>query len=173
MSMENNKKSKLESYLRGLAQDVSLGTADNIAAGAESVFTNKPYKQALQESRDAYKQAQLDNPKSYTAGEMTGTAASFINPAAGAAKLAAKTARKAAIERIAKSGIETIGRKDGEALEASDALNLGLSGMPMKMKSSKDIPWKTGKGIKVVDDAPSYGKVKNIDDKLENAQEWV
>lgn len=166
----SEKKSKTESFARGLAQSGSLGFADEITAGAESLFTDKPYEQAIQESREQYKLAQQENPKMYKAGEFTADAASMLNPATGLAKM---TAKKLALQRLAKGVTETIGHKDGEELDASDALNVGLSSIPMKMKQSKDIPWKTSKGIKVIDEAPNYGKIRNIDDKLENAQEWV
>lgn len=168
--MESSRKSKLESYLRGLAQSGSLGFADEITAGVEGLFTDKPYEQSLSESREQYKLAELENPKTYRAGEFTADAASMLNPVSGASKLAAK---KLALQRLAKGAVETMGRKDGQDLDLSDALNIGMSGMSMKMKSSKDIPWKTGKGVKSIDDIPNYGKVRNIDDKLENAQNWV
>jgi len=161
------KKSKLESYLRGLSQSGSLGFADEITAGAESLLTDKPYQKSLDESREQYRLAQEENPKTYGAGELTADAASMLNPASGIAKIAAK---KLALQRLAKGAAETIGRKDGQDLEASDALNVGLSGIPMKMKASKDIPWKTSKGLKVIDDTPIVkGKVSNPLSDIEKA----
>lgn len=165
----------LESYLRGLGQDASMGYADEIAAGAESaagslgLVPDKTYEQSVQESRDSYKQAQQDNPKSYMAGEATGMAASMIVPG-GAAKLALKGAKRLALERLAKSGIEAVGRSNGNGIGMEDVAGMALSAVPMGRmnKASKDIPWKMGKGVKLAEEAaPNLGKVRQVEDKLQ------
>jgi hypothetical protein len=168
-------KGKLESYLRGLGQDLSMNFADEATAGVESAFTDKTYQQALEESREAYRQAQQDNPKSYMAGEMTGTAASMITPAGIAklgGKMAVKGAQRIALENLAKGAANTYGRNEGEDVSLGDLASVGLGAIPALKanKASKDIPWTTGKGVKIVDNAPEVtGKVTNKASKMDNA----
>jgi hypothetical protein len=64
--------SQVESALRGGAQGLSFGFADEATAKLESLRTGKPYEQALQETRQAYKQAQEANPITYTGSEIAG-----------------------------------------------------------------------------------------------------
>ena len=61
-----------ESALRGGAQGLSFGFADEATARLESITKGIPYEQALQESRAAYKQAQEANPITYTGSEIAG-----------------------------------------------------------------------------------------------------
>lgn len=71
-------KSQLESALRGAAQGASMGFADEITGGLESLFTDKPYAQARDESRAQYAQAQEDNPLTYGASEIAGGVGSAL-----------------------------------------------------------------------------------------------
>ena len=48
----------IEALARGAAQGLTFETADEIAAALESGLTNKPYEQALKESRAEYKAAE-------------------------------------------------------------------------------------------------------------------
>ena len=64
--------SKTESAIRGGAQGLSFGFADEATARLESILKNKPYEEALQETRSAYKQAQEANPITYTGSEIAG-----------------------------------------------------------------------------------------------------
>ena len=64
--------SKTESAIRGGAQGLSFGFADEATARLESITKGIPYEQALQESRAAYKQAQEANPITYTGSEIAG-----------------------------------------------------------------------------------------------------
>lgn len=64
--------SKTESALRGAAQGLSMGWADEATAAAEAALSDKSYQQALEESRQAYKQAEQANPYTYVAGEVGG-----------------------------------------------------------------------------------------------------
>lgn len=82
--------SKLESGLRGLAQGASLGFADEITGGLESLLTDKTYEQARDESRANYAKAEKDNPLTYGAGQVGGGIASTVAlPGAGVGRLAA------------------------------------------------------------------------------------
>lgn len=75
--------SKTESALRGGAQGLSFGFADEATARLESIAKGVPYEQALQETRAAYRQAQEANPVTYTGSEIVGGVAPFLIPAAG------------------------------------------------------------------------------------------
>lgn len=172
-----DKKSMLESYLRGLAQDASMNFSDEIAGGLESaagslgLVPDKTYEQAVQESRDEYNRAKQDNPKSYMAGELTGSAASMLNPATGAAKLAAKGARRLALENMAKNVAGVIGRSNGEELSSSDIGMAVAGGLPISKMISK-VPIKAGKGVKIIDESVenNFGKVIQKADPLQEAK---
>jgi hypothetical protein len=82
------KPSMLESGLRGAAQGASLGFADEITGGVESLLTGKPYDQARDESRAAYDAAQKANPGTYLAGDVGGAVASSMIPGLNVAKAA-------------------------------------------------------------------------------------
>ncbi len=79
---------KLESGLRGAAQSATLNFADEIAAGAESLFTDKTYDQALAESRANFKDAEAANPNTYLAGQLGGGLTSALIPGLGAGNVA-------------------------------------------------------------------------------------
>jgi hypothetical protein len=64
--------SMLEAGARGAAQGLTFGTADEIAAGLESTFTDKPYEKALEESRAEYKAAEEEYPLTTLGGEVLG-----------------------------------------------------------------------------------------------------
>lgn len=74
------KTSGAESFLRGAAQELSLGFADEIAGAAESAFSKKTYKQARDESRANYAKAEADNPALYTGGQVAGGLATLAVP---------------------------------------------------------------------------------------------
>lgn len=61
-----------ESALRGAAQGVTLGFADEISAGIEASISDKPYLQARKESRENFAKAQEANPNAYIFGEVAG-----------------------------------------------------------------------------------------------------
>lgn len=88
--------STAESILRGAAQGASLGFADEITGGIESLLTDKSYEQARDESRKNYKSAQDSNPISYGAGEIGGGLATALVPGLNTAKLGTLSARVAA-----------------------------------------------------------------------------
>lgn len=71
--------SPAESALRGAAQGLSYGHADEIAGALESLLTDKPYQQSRDESRENYKNSQQSNPKIYGASEIASSIFSPIN----------------------------------------------------------------------------------------------
>ena len=89
--------SKTESAIRGGAQGLSFGFADEATARLESILKNKPYEEALQETRSAYKQAQEANPITYTGSEIVGGIAPTFIPGIGQAVTGAKLGRLATI----------------------------------------------------------------------------
>jgi hypothetical protein len=84
---------KAESFIRGGAQGLTLGHADEITGALESATSDKSYEQARDESRAKYDAAKKENPWSYGAGDVAGsipayTGATIVtggNPIAGAA----------------------------------------------------------------------------------------
>lgn len=89
--------SPVESAIRGGAQGLSMGFADEATARLESILKGVPYEQALQESRQAYKQAQEANPITYTGSEIVGGIAPTFIPGIGQAATGAKLGRLATI----------------------------------------------------------------------------
>ena len=89
--------SQTESAIRGGAQGLSFGFADEATARLESITKGVPYEQALQESREAYKQAQEANPITYTGSEIVGGIAPTFIPGIGQAVTGAKLGRLATI----------------------------------------------------------------------------
>lgn len=108
--------SMLESGLRGAAQGVSFGFADEATGTLESLFSDKSYQQARDESRKAYEAAQKANPNTYLAGDIGGSIATAFIPGLGAlnagkgAKLA-EVAAKGALQ----GGLGGLGRSEGDA----------------------------------------------------------
>jgi hypothetical protein len=95
--------SPVESAIRGGAQGVTFGGIDEATAllrnlaGRTPLLPEKSYEQALQESRQAYKQAQEANPVTYTGSEIVGGVAPAFIPGVGQAATGAKLGRLAAI----------------------------------------------------------------------------
>lgn len=89
--------SKTESALRGGAQGLSFGFADEATARLESITKDIPYEEALKETRAAYRQAQEANPVTYTGSEFAGGALTSLIPGIGQAATGAKLGRLAAI----------------------------------------------------------------------------
>lgn len=89
--------SQLESAIRGGAQGVSFGFADEATARLESIAKGIPYEQALQETRAKYKQAQEANPITYTGSEIAGGVLPSFIPGVGQTVTGAKLGRLAAV----------------------------------------------------------------------------
>lgn len=112
---EAEKPGYLESAARGLGQGASLGFADEITGGLESLLSDKTYEQARDESRAAYKSAQEANPMTYGASELGGGVATAFVPGLNIAKgatlanIAAKSALSAGINAAGSSGAQNVG----------------------------------------------------------------
>lgn len=119
-----------ESLLRGAAQGASLGFADEITGGIESLFTDKTYEQARDESRSNYDRAKQANPGTYATGEIgAGIGTAFIpglNIAKGASL--AKAAGQAALLGGA-TGAGYSEANDIGGLASDTALGAGVGGV--------------------------------------------
>jgi len=127
-----------ESALRGAAQGLTLGHADEISGAVEAAFTDKPYEQARNESREAFERAREDNPLAFQSSEVISGVAGAI--AAGPAALGVRGA-------VAFGAIQALGESEEDDIEdliidsvAGGALGLGgdlLFGEPIgsKLKS--------------------------------------
>lgn len=131
-----------ESALRGGAQGLTLGFADEIAGGLESAIDpNKTYEQARDESRQAYKMAEQANPGTYLTGDIAGSILPALIPGAagvsigkatlglagrGAASGVARMAGQAALA----GAVEGLGRSEGERVSdiAKDVAMGGITG---------------------------------------------
>jgi len=123
--------SGIESALRGAAQGASLGFADEATAGVESLFTDKTYTQARDESRAAYEAAKNANPNTYLAGELGGGVATAFIPGLNLAKgasLAKMAAQGAGIGAAAGLGASEADLTEGElgGALADTAIGAGL-----------------------------------------------
>jgi hypothetical protein len=118
--------SPVESAIRGGAQGLSMGFADEATARLESILKNKPYEQALQESRQAYKQAQEANPITYTGSEIVGGIAPAFIPGVGQAATGAKLGRLAAIG-AGTGALSGLGFSEGETA-GEIARDVGIGG---------------------------------------------
>lgn len=70
--------SKLESFLRGGGQGLSLGFGDELTGAVESLFTDKTYDQSRDEAREANRLAREANPKTFIAGDVAGSIAPVL-----------------------------------------------------------------------------------------------
>lgn len=125
--------SKTASALRGVAQGVTLGFADELTGLAESAISDKTYRQARDESRAAYRAAQEANPITYGAGQLAGGVATALVPGAGALNLARLgTGIGAQVARGALSGaISGVGEAEsapGKMMSLEDMGAAGLKG---------------------------------------------
>lgn len=91
----------VESFVRSAGQSATLGFADEIAGGFESLFTDKSYTQARDESRKNFRAAEEANPLASLAGSVAGgfvpvpglSGLSAIKAVAGLAKTSANAAK--------------------------------------------------------------------------------
>lgn len=140
--------SQLESAIRGGAQGVSLGFADEATAKLESLTKGIPYEQALEETRAKYRQAQEANPVTYTGSEFAGgvlpglipTGATQATAGVNLARLAAIGAGTGALSGLGFSEGKTTGEKlqdvaIGGTLGA--VLPIGMRGVQRGIQSLK------------------------------------
>lgn len=106
--------SKLESALRGGAQGLTFGFPDEATAILERVLTGKPYEQALQESRQAYKEAQEANPVTYIGSEIGGSIIPALATGGGSTPLT--LSRLATIGAI-EGGVRGLGYSEGQKIK--------------------------------------------------------
>lgn len=143
----------LESGARGLAQGASLGFADEISGAAESLFTDKPYAQARDESRANFKRAEEANPMTYGAGQIGGAVGTAFVPGmqgAGLAKLAGMGA--AAGLGISEADL-TQGDVMGAARDTAIGAGTGLAAGAIA-KGASSLIGSAGRGLQgVADDA--------------------
>ena len=100
--ISRNEVSKTESFVRGAAQEATLGFADEATAALEAVGKSLTgpekyldvYRKAREESREAYKQAEEANPLTYLSGQVVGGIAPAV--ATGGAGLGALGLKQAA-----------------------------------------------------------------------------
>jgi hypothetical protein len=110
------KRGVVESAARGVAQGITANFADEISGGLEAAFTSKTYKQARDESRAAYGEAQKDNPLAYGAGEIGGGLAGVLLPGSGLAIRGAGLAANA-VRGAAYGAASALGGSETEAAE--------------------------------------------------------
>ena len=96
--------SMFEAGLRGAAQGLTFGMADEIGARAESLLTGKPYEKALSESRAEYKAGEQEYPITSTLGEVAGGIGQAVGLTALTGGAAAPAAGAGAVSRLAKLG---------------------------------------------------------------------
>lgn len=148
--------SELESLLRGSAQGLSLGFADEITAGAESLLTDKAYDDAIKETRANYHKAEAANPASYMTGNVAGSVGAAFIPGLNVAK-GATLAGRVGIAALggAVSGLGNSEAQDAAGLAKDTAIGAGL-GAGLQ-----------GVGEKVI--APAIQKAGSITDRVMQA----
>lgn len=170
-----------ESAARGVAQGASLGFADEIAGAVESAFTPKTYVESRDESREAFRAAETENPMAFGAGELGGGLASLFIPGGVVAKgagLGARVAAGAATGAVAGLGHSEADLTKGELSEARDdvlsgaaagaaiplathALGAGLGKVFGAAKAAAgNVPGKVGQTL--ADDAKAYAREQVI-----------
>jgi hypothetical protein len=118
--------SKTESAIRGGAQGLMFGFPDEATAALERLVTGKPYEQALQESRQAYKQAQEANPITYTGSEIAGGVLPALIPGIGQAATGAKLGRLATVG-AGTGALSGLGYSEGQDI-GQVAKDVGIGG---------------------------------------------
>lgn len=124
--------SQVESAVRGLAQGLSFGLADELSGALESTFTDKTYEQARDESRRNFDAAQKANPITYNVGDIGGSVATAFIPGLGALN-AGKGARLAEVAGKAalQGGLTGLGKSDEDSaagIVKDTAIGAGLGG---------------------------------------------
>jgi hypothetical protein len=119
--------SKTESAIRGGAQGLMFGFPDEATALLESITKGVPYEKSLEESRQAYKQAQEANPITYTGSEIAGGVLPALIPGVGQAATGAKLGRLAAMG-AGTGALSGLGYSEGETA-GEVARDVGIGGL--------------------------------------------
>ena len=119
--------SPVESAIRGGAQGLSMGFADEATARLESILKGVPYEQALQESRQAYKQAQEANPVTYTGSEIVGGIAPALIPTGATQATAAASLGRLALIGAGTGALSGLGYSEGQDI-GEIARDVGIGG---------------------------------------------
>lgn len=127
-----SKVSPIESAIRGGAQGVTFGGIDEATAllrnlaGRTPLFPEKSYEQAVEESRQAYRQAQEANPITYTGSELAGGALTSLIPVVGQAATGAKLGRLA-LMGAGTGALSGLGYSEGQDI-GEIAKDVGIGG---------------------------------------------
>jgi hypothetical protein len=120
--------SKTESALRGGAQGVSFGFADEATARLESIMKGVPYEQALEESRQAYRQAQEANPITYTGSEIAGGILPALIPTGATQVQAGASLGRLALIGAGTGALSGLGYSEGQDI-GQVAKDVGIGGL--------------------------------------------
>jgi hypothetical protein len=170
--------SQLESGLRGAAQGVTFGFADEISGGSNAVYNyllNKyqgndstftdEYRKARDESRDAFKAAQDANPMTYMAGEVGGGIGTLAIPGLGLGNLfrggkVANIAARGALE----AGAYGLGTSEGETIteNLTDAAKSAGMGAALGVGMNKAGSAVKGLSEKVLKSKPTEKVAKKV-----------
>jgi hypothetical protein len=122
--------SKTESAIRGGAQGVSFGFADEATARLESIMKGVEYEKALEESRQAYRQAQEANPITYTGSEIAGGILPALIPTGATQATGAASLGRLALMGAGTGALSGLGMSEGETTGevAKDVVKGGLLG---------------------------------------------
>lgn len=144
----------VEALARGAAQGLTFETADEIAAALESGLTNKPYEQALKESRAEYKAAEEEYPITSAVGGLAGgigQAAGIAaltggtGAAAGAAQAGSKLSKLGSIARSA--FLPSVGKSAGKNIATAAGTGALMGGLTSIGASEKE-------GLKRLEEVP-------------------
>lgn len=108
--------SELESAIRGGAQGLTFGFADELTGLGESVFTDKTYEQARDESRRAYRMAQEANPGTYLAGQVGGAALPAVVSFGASAPVSAASLGRVAATAALQGALQGVGESEAQSL---------------------------------------------------------
>lgn len=158
-----------EAFARGAAQELTFGTADEIAAGIESTLTNKSYAKALEESRAEHTLSEEEHPIASLAGGITGGVGQAIGLSAltggagGVAKAGSLLGKAGALAKgaIMPSAGKTVAGHIGK-MAAGGAVVGGLSAAGRSEKEGlerlKDIPGGVASGAAIGGTFGAIGK---------------
>ena len=119
--------SPVESAIRGGAQGLSMGFADEATAKLESILKGVPYEQSLQESRQAYKQAQEANPVSYIGAEVAGGVLPALIPTGATQATAGASLARLALIGAGTGALSGLGYSEGKTA-GEVARDVGIGG---------------------------------------------